>query len=36
MGFIECLKLDFQKQFDEMCAEETRKRKKKKLPMKVV
>lgn len=36
MGFIECLKLDFQKQFDDMCAEEAKKAKrKKKTPMKV-
>jgi hypothetical protein len=30
MGLIECLKLDFQRQFDEMCADEAKKAKRKK------
>jgi hypothetical protein len=30
MGFLECLKFDFQKQFDEMCADEARKQNERK------
>lgn len=29
MGFIECLKIDFQKQLDEMCADEAKAKNKK-------
>lgn len=36
MGLLECIKLDFQKQFDDMCADAAKKAKrKKKAPMKV-